>query len=222
MNTSFPETIWMIVNQFQLMMLIPLTGAFIPDDIVNYISGGSFTNFNFNFIPLISAPVGANLEDFFGTSLNNSSLANLGAIYKRCLLNHFTLTVIISAIIFMHALSYLPRLCVKEKDKDKDRLFYKWYNKWIKFLTFSIYVRVFVEAFDALLVSSLTEIERFEVSNASAKVSLSLAFIIALLCAFVIVLMLVEWIRSRNQETFEHQTYFSEIFASLKDQWRCR
>ena len=220
MSFSSPQAIWMIANQFQLMLLLPLTGAFIPEDVVNYFTGGSFTNFNFDFIPTIKSPVGISLKDFFGDSLNSDSLANLGATYKWWLLNHISLITMIIVWVTLHLLSFLPKLWMKNNNKDKWT--YKLYSKWMNLLTFTIYVRMFIEAFQAMLVSSLTEIKLFNTNNAAHRLSLSVAFLIAFFCWGIIVMMLVEWIRSRNQDTFKQQTYFSEIFGGLKDRWVCR
>ena len=62
-------------------MLLPLTKAYIPDDIINFSAGVSFVNFNFNFIPTINSPVGTGLSSVLDNSNNLDYLANLGAPY---------------------------------------------------------------------------------------------------------------------------------------------
>ena len=69
LNLSSPQALWMIANQFQLMLLLPLTGAFIPEDVVYYFTGEGFLNFNFNFIPTIDSPIGVESKDYFGGDL---------------------------------------------------------------------------------------------------------------------------------------------------------
>ena len=152
--------------------------------------------------------------------LNNDTLNNLGATYKWWLLNHISLITIIIVWITLHLLSFLPKLWMKNNNKDKWT--YKLYSKWMNLLTFTIYVRMFIEAFQAMFVSSLTEIKLFDTNSTAHRLSLSFAFLIAFFCWGIIVTMLVEWIRSRNQDTFKQQSYFSEIFGGLKDRWICR
>ena len=173
-------------------------------------------NFNFNFIPTINSPVGTGLSSVLDNSSNLDYLANLGAPYKSWILNHLSLMTIILFLIIIHLLLLIPKLCIH---KVRFILVVNFYNKVIQILTFSIYVRLVVEAYQAILVSNLTEINNFNKSDTSHRVSLSFAFVIAFSCVVVAASSAIEWYRSRNEETFKNQTYFREIFEGLKDRW---
>ena len=215
-----PQSMWMICNQFQLLLLLPLTDAFIPEDVINYFTGNIFINFNYNFIPIVDSPISRDFTDYFGNDQNNDSLQNLGAVYKRSILNHISLLTLIAFVIFVHALSFVPKLWLKNSDSDK--CWKKAYLKWMHFLTFAVYVRLLVEALQAMFVSSLSELKDFSTVNTAHKLSLSFAFVLLFVWIAVIVLMLVEWMRSSRPDTYKQQKYFVEIFGGLKDVWRCR
>ena len=48
MNLSSPQSIWLIVNQFQLFQLLFLTGAYIPKNVKDFLSEFQFMLFSFN------------------------------------------------------------------------------------------------------------------------------------------------------------------------------
>ena len=56
-NMASPVGIWSIINQFQMLMLLILTGAFIPTTVKEYLSGMNFVLLNFDFIPFIDVPL---------------------------------------------------------------------------------------------------------------------------------------------------------------------
>ena len=220
LNVSSPQWLWMICNQFQLMLLLPLTEAFIPENIVKMFSGNNFINFNYNFVPIVDSPISRDFTDYFGNDQNNDSLQNLGAVYKRSILNHISLMTLIAFVVFVHVVSFVPKLWFKQSDNDK--WCNKAYTKWMHFMTFAVYVRLLVEALQAMFVSSLSELKDFSTSNTAHRQSLKFAFVLLFVWIAVIVLMLVEWIRSRRPDTYKQQSYFVEIFSGLKDVWRCR
>ena len=220
LSFSSPQSMWMICNQFQLLLLLPLTNAFIPEDVVNYFTGNHFINFNFNSVPIVESPVSRDFTDYFGNDQNNDSLQNLGAVYKRSILNHISLLTLIAFVVFVHVVSFVPKLWLKKSDSDK--CCYKAYSKWMRFLTFAVYVRLLVEALQAIFVSSLSELKIFSTANTAHRLSLSFAFVLLFVWIVVIVMMLIEWMRSSRLDTYKQQTYFVEIFGGLKDIWRCR
>ena len=50
LTSSSPQSIWLMVNQYQLYILLPLTGVYMPKDVINYLIGMEFTSFNLNFL----------------------------------------------------------------------------------------------------------------------------------------------------------------------------
>ena len=44
------EAVWSMANQMQLLLLLILTGAYLPPNVKDYIGGNTFASFNFNFI----------------------------------------------------------------------------------------------------------------------------------------------------------------------------
>lgn len=55
-SLSSPQGSWSMVNQFQIMMLMPLTGAFFPSDVILFLTGMDFSYINLGFIPIPEIP----------------------------------------------------------------------------------------------------------------------------------------------------------------------
>lgn len=44
MTQSSPQAIWILISHFQLLLLMPLTDAYFPPEVIDYLAGLSFTN----------------------------------------------------------------------------------------------------------------------------------------------------------------------------------
>ena len=51
MDMSSPVSIWMILNQMQLLILLTLLKCGLPKDVVDYILGNKFALFSFDMLP---------------------------------------------------------------------------------------------------------------------------------------------------------------------------
>lgn len=94
--------------------------------------------------------------------------------------------------------------------------------KLLELLTFTLYIRLLVEAYQIMMISSLNEIKEFDNKSKERIISLSFAFALLMICLGLLLLMVIEWIRSRDPDVFEEQLYFKEFFGGLKDKFRSR
>lgn len=85
MNLSSPQGLWIMVKQTQLLMLLSLTGAYIPKDITDSLEGMSFVNFN--FFSLSSIPVISWLYEHVDFEQANASLNAISLEHGSTLLN---------------------------------------------------------------------------------------------------------------------------------------
>ena len=56
LNGSSPTSLWAIVDQLQMVILLLLIDDYTPEDINEYLGGVGFVMFNFNFIPVTDIP----------------------------------------------------------------------------------------------------------------------------------------------------------------------
>ena len=52
-QVSSISAIWLMVNQYQLLTLLPLTGVYLPVEVYDQMNGLTFSSYFFSFIPVI-------------------------------------------------------------------------------------------------------------------------------------------------------------------------
>ena len=78
-----------MINQYQLLLLMPLTGAYFPKDIIDYFKGMSFTSLNLNFVPLPKVPLLKYAYEYFGFEQENEYFIKIDIEYGSTFLNNF-------------------------------------------------------------------------------------------------------------------------------------
>ena len=68
---------WAIINQFQLYILLLLTGAYIPGNVKKYLSGIEIILFDFDFIPLLDLPLLDELKRFLDFDQSSEMLKDI-------------------------------------------------------------------------------------------------------------------------------------------------
>ena len=92
----------------------------------------------------------------------------------------------------------------------------------IEILTFDIYIRLMIEAYLFLTLSSITEIYKSKLSNSEEILSYTMSILIFGLSIAFTVITFLQWKKSRKPETFSKQFYFKELFMGVKDNWLAR
>ena len=98
MNISSLASLWSMINQIQLFFLLFLTGAFIPKDIENIITGlkvcmNPFIYFQLNGIRYVNYAY-----EFFDFGLGNSNLEKQGIKSDSTFINTYSVFVSILII----------------------------------------------------------------------------------------------------------------------------
>ena len=115
MNMSSPVGIWSIINQFQMLMLLILTGAFIPETVRQYLSGMDFVSLNFDFIPFIEVPLISDLYLWMKFDQTNDNLEDIGLDDGSTVVNNISFLVILLIFITLH----LPIALIYTKTRSK-------------------------------------------------------------------------------------------------------
>ena len=97
-----PIGMWSIVNQFQMLLLLLLSRAFIPDKIREYLLGMDFTLMNFNFIPLNEVPMISIPYDWIEYEQYDTNLQDIGVENGSTAANNLSFIVMIMMFIILH------------------------------------------------------------------------------------------------------------------------
>ena len=92
-SASSPQSIWSIVNQYQLMMTFQLLGWYISPDVQGYINEFQYSSFSFSFVPYYSVPGLSKVYSFFSTTQSNANLGNVGLNYGSTVANFSSLFI---------------------------------------------------------------------------------------------------------------------------------
>ena len=115
MNMSSPIGVWSIINQFQMLMLLILTDAFIPETVRQYLSGMDFVSLNFDFIPFIKVPLISELYLWMKFEQNNDNLEDIGVDDGSTVVNNISFLVILLIFVTLH----LPIALIYTKTRSK-------------------------------------------------------------------------------------------------------
>lgn len=142
-----------MINQMQLLLLLLLTGAYIPDQIVKFLSGFVFLNFSFDFIQVEKYTHTESIVQYFDEAQNNAYLNDVGMTSKSAFVVNYSFFVLLVPVAGLNVVVWLLH---RQWAQNPARP--KWYHRLVKHaysvLTFAFYIRSFIEAYQILLVSS--------------------------------------------------------------------
>lgn len=221
LSSTSPQSIWLMVGQFQLLMLLPMTGAYMPDDIVQYWAGMDFTLVSMSFLSLSNIPGFAQFIDVFGFDQEDWYLRKIDIESGNTFVNLLPLVVTAVLLGMFHALvAVVHKLLIIRKCRDN--FCKKFSTRLFNYLTFGAYVRLVLEAHQFILLSITTEIYRMETHSAQRIVSLVIAFVWLFGVAWfwgVVLFQYMKLIKQTPKNRYEvdsDDTKFNREFGNLK------
>ena len=172
-NPSSLMSLWSLINQLQMLMLLLLTKIYLPLDVENIIIGNKVALIPFDYIPFKSFSISDIINKIFGFEQIDNNIYEIGLESGSTFINTFSLLCSLAAIIFSHFIINLIVCFSKNwKTNGRDAKWMKYpmiiLDRILKMLTFSYYIRTLLESIQSLLISSFSEIYNFR-SNSNAK-----------------------------------------------------
>ena len=116
-SLSFPSSLsslWLSVHQIQIFFLLLITGAYIPKDVQNSITGLSFVLFPYGLIPFDKYKNVKIFIDNFRIDLSNSIYESLNLKSNSTVFNTYSLIILVFTVVFLH----ISALCLMKKVAD--------------------------------------------------------------------------------------------------------
>ena len=180
----------------------------------------SFGMFDFDFIKIEKIKIFEIIYECLAFEQPNTLLNNIGITSGSTFMNMFKSIMIVCILIWMHAL--ITPAYYKCKSLDERNCWRKLWEKLFEIFTFSIYIRLFIQAFTIILLSSFSEIYELRVYNRVEIIS----YIINLFIFSSIFVFYGLWIMQikKAHPAFnpKRQFYFAEFFAGLKNKTSSR
>ena len=219
-GTDSFSSVWLMINQLQLLLLLLLTQVYMPLNVIDFIVGFKFALISFDFLPFKKAKAGVSVEDLFGYNQANDMLSRLDLDNGSSVVNNFSLFSVFVHVGIVHLLSFgLLKLMKKYEDRRKWRRFRNLTificSKLLLILTFGYYVRNILESYQYLLLSCISELYRFNTSSNSSIASIAFGIIILVWCwLFLTFDVCITYITIKKSE--EYKGAFKELYNGLK------
>ena len=176
------------INQLQLILLLPLIGAFIPTKVVQFIVG---MNISLNILTFlnVSSFVPNKMQDL-NYSQSNSYLYLINLKSGSSLFNWMSFCNLILFIIVLH---FMVLFCWRLLSKvDPTRWIAKITTKLYEGMTFGVYVRTILENYLLLLIASLSELYLLKFNTDDHRISKIFAVCVLLYCNMVIMFIIFQ------------------------------
>ena len=206
-----------MINQIQLVIILPLIGAYIPEKIYDYLKSMSASLFNLNFLPTSNSESTISFKSLFNFKQPNSYLFLLQLNSGSAFVNILDLTTTVGFVIGIHILILV--LFVILTKINKCRRLKDISLKILKMLTFGFYIGVLLESFILFLVVDISEIHYQNKSGIQNTASWVMSYLIVTFIILFMLLTLWQWWKSRKQEVLEKLTYFATLVEGFKASW---
>ena len=151
-SSSSSNGMFVSINQFQLYMLIPLTGAYIHKNILDYIQGFEFAVLNLKFINFKQVLMFKYPAEYYDFETDDEYLSSIGIEYQSTIRNMMSMMLIFSILLFIHLVIVFPvySCSLQHSKTSKCRKFSKF---MLLLFTFAIYIRIILESYQLLVMS---------------------------------------------------------------------
>ena len=196
MNLSTMASLWSVINQVQILFLLFLTGAFIPEDIEGIITGLSIYLNPFSYLQLKLNGNYSFVSNFFDFGLEDKNLEKFEIKSDSTIANmtSFLLSIIIFGI--LHFWIFLAQKLLAKESKSNCwnyvLLCIHWFlQKKMVLFTFALYIRIILETNQFILITWVSEIYQFNFNETKRIISIIIAFLILIAWMAVIVITIL-------------------------------
>ena len=211
-NSASSSAIWMMVNIYQMMLLLPLIGAYIHPYVVDFIKGFDFAILSCSLPYNEDQNFKFSILSYFNCEQSSSYLGDIGLQSWSTIVNISSSLSVDAWIIVFHFLIFLLYLCIKTKQNWIAILI----TKLLTSLTFSVYIRKFLETFMLFTISSASELYSAQLHSTPKIISFwSSAILTILLALFPAIIF---GLHSKSMETSQSSkmNMVAELFDSFK------
>lgn len=165
-------SLWAMINQLQLYMLLFVTGAFIPSDILEFIAGNELMIFTLDYSPMNKFYLREQLSKLIGYDQDMEIFGEVGITSGSSIVNLFYIILLVLALgVFHLILKLLPRVEEIADPTERQDPYDKFMSKIWRIFTFGIYLRITVIAYQFILLCCTSEIYRLDLSSTERIIS---------------------------------------------------
>lgn len=215
MSISSPQSIWSMINQYQLFLTLPLVGWYMSPELILFIQNFEFTAFTINFIPYEKLFVFEFLYNWLDIPQSNQNFEAMGIESGSVIINQLGVILMFIWLISMH----LVYLLLKHKVlwKIESKILTKFFDKLDVIMIYNMYIRVIMEVFLFATLASFSESESFKYGSVAEIWSLIISLIFSILSVLIWAAVILHYIKFRNKTFDLMSNKFEELYADLRD-----
>jgi hypothetical protein len=141
-----------MINAVQLLLLLPLIGAYLPTDVYDFIVSMSFSLFNFGFLQTEERTNLDYIINYVDFEQNNEYLEDIGIGSGNSVVNIMSLMTIAILLPIEHLVIYFIHWLYNKAEEPEQLCLYKLCTKVYSFFMLDIYVRFLYEIFLFLML----------------------------------------------------------------------
>jgi hypothetical protein len=211
-SASSAQGLWQSINQIQLYLLVPLIGAYIHPDVVYFLEGFSYTLMSFTFYDYNKISYVDKALSYFPDTPNNEYFQNIGLEYQNTYRNSIGLFWVLALVLLAHLILILP-LYIESRRYGINHWFRIKMRPVMFFFTFTIYIRILLEAYLNFTLSSAKEIREVGINASLLFPVVSVLFIMGF---FII------WYFTLSGKFEIEESFFKEFFQGFKEKCMAR
>ncbi|CAI2366909.1 unnamed protein product [Moneuplotes crassus] len=178
-----PVAVWVLVNHLQILLLLLLMKAYIPTQIVEFLTNSNFALINFDSAGAQTIPYIGKIYDIFGRRQSNENILRMGFAYESSFQNNIDVMLSLFFIVCINCFSYcMSKLNLDTKQSKCKKCCKFVINRFHSLMAFNAYIRLFLEAYLALSLTSISEIVSFRIKESESLISLVISLIILFCC----------------------------------------
>jgi cysteine-rich repeat protein len=217
-KSSTTTSLWAMVNQLQLLMLLVLIEGYITSNTKEYLLGQKFVMVSFDIFKATSSD---DELSFLGVEQTNPDLKDIGIEYISAFRNILSILLIIATAIVLHIFFWFAARDEDATDLNLISRIYYWIRRKVLYiLKYVFYLRLMLQWHEFFILSSMAEIKNF-ISNPSYDwetiISLWLAIIIFIECLLLSLLSFISYRKVMNQEKIPEEDLFGIFYSDLKN-----
>ncbi|CAI2368117.1 unnamed protein product [Moneuplotes crassus] len=217
LNMSSLTGIWSLVNQFQLFLLLILTRTPLPGEINYIIADNDFMSFDMSFLPVAKLPYISEFEGWVMQEQDDVYLHRIGIKSKTSIYTNLNLVITFLAIVSVYPFVMLLKCCVKEIGYRKKISCNNFGRGILELFNFSIFIRIIVEGFQLLLITSSSELSKRNTSTLASQISLGFALVGLLICMTCIFFSFYIFYSTRDIFDPDEAYKLSEFITGVSD-----
>jgi cysteine-rich repeat protein len=221
-SSSATTSLWAIINQLQLLMLLILIKGYVNKNTREYLVGQKFVLVTFDILGTSSEE---NKLKFFGEPQKDEDLKDIGLEKISTLANILSILLLVFLVAIIHFILKKVRWGVGKFNNHPLLRVYVWIReKLMYFFKYIFYLRLVLQCHESFILSSMSEIKHFIFHPDSSPwkiVSLLLAILVFWSCLFLIFLSIRSYNSVKNKEKLvdenDDESIYNAFYPDLKE-----